>query len=369
MMMLSQSGLANLRGGLSQIGVTGNEHAPVDFSLSKDPVTGAVTIDYTSPEALPFRFEWSVTVGINGKVTTTPMKVEKPVEMNVGLAGKYVDAAVKEQGVKLTRSQRSAAVTLLALYGTDMYEKNARLFARFLVKLRLTEDTADGDSAMADDTAKSIRKWRSFYYDDHRLATFNAAVKENVNSIISEYMSPDQAGKFNDNIFNTMRADANRAIFVLNGKVYDRRPAGELIPAFKALVPSPKAQKAISAWMNQLCFTTILPPTNHSPLNNGTDAINLPGAGALVNRDLMTGLYVSQIISTDNHDVTHFLRISKDGRTATITQTIPADINAPYSSKNNPNHFGSVSYTQRVVIDLTPEIPVVTDYKLSQVID
>jgi hypothetical protein len=58
-----------------------------------------------------------------------------------------------------------------------------------------------------------------------------------------------------------------------------------------------------------------------------------------------------------------------DGRTATITQTLSGDFAAPHSSQNNPVFFGSVTFAQRLVIDLTPEIPVVTDFKLSQTIE
>ena len=83
MTMLSQSGLSNLRGGLPQIGVTSNEHAPVDYTLAKNDETGDITIKYTSPEALPFKFEWSATVDINGNVTTTPMTVAmKPADVD-----------------------------------------------------------------------------------------------------------------------------------------------------------------------------------------------------------------------------------------------------------------------------------------------
>ena len=369
MMMVSQSGLGNLRGGLARFGITGNEHAPVDFSLSKDPATGSVTIKYTSPEALPFRYEWTATVDIDGKVTSTPMKFEKPVEMNIGLAGKYVDDAAKSLGVKLNRSQKTLAVALLAANGINMYEKNARLFAQFIVKLRLTDASAVGDRQKAADTAKSIRKWRSFELNDRRLAPFNAAVKENSNDIIRDYMTPARADRFQNNIFTTMAADAQRSVFILNGKVYDHRPSGELVSAFKALVTDPKAQKALSSWMNQLCFTSILPLTSHVPLNTGTDAINLPGADAIVNRDMMTGFYMSPLLSTYGHDAIHDLQLSEDGQTAIITQTVSADLTAPHSNQNNPVFFGSVSFTQRLVIDLTQEVPTVTDYKLSQTID
>ena len=36
---------------------------------------------------------------------------------------------------------------------------------------------------------------------------------------------------------------------------------------------------------------------------------------------------------------------------------------------NDPKSFGQVTFSQRLVIDLEPDIPVVTDYKLSQTIE
>ena len=74
-MMLSQSGLACLRGGLPQVNATSNEHVPVDFTISKNDTNGDITIKYTSPEALPFKFEWTATVDVNGNATTTPLIV------------------------------------------------------------------------------------------------------------------------------------------------------------------------------------------------------------------------------------------------------------------------------------------------------
>ena len=62
------------------------------------------------------------------------------------------------------------------------------------------------------------------------------------------------------------------------------------------------------------------------------------------------------------------MQMSEDGKTATITQTISADLAAPQSNQNDPVFFGSASFTQRLVIDLTQDIPTVVDYKLSQTI-
>ena len=67
--------------------------------------------------------------------------------------------------------------------------------------------------------------------------------------------------------------------------------------------------------------------------------------------------------------MTHDLKLSEDGKTAVITQTIAADLAAPHADANNPLHFGFASFSQRIVIDLSQDEPVVTDYKLSQTID
>ena len=73
MAMVSQSALGVLRGGLSIYGISALEHSSCDFTLSKNERTGEILIRYSSPEELPFSFEWTATVGIDGSVTSTPM--------------------------------------------------------------------------------------------------------------------------------------------------------------------------------------------------------------------------------------------------------------------------------------------------------
>ena len=74
MAMLSQSGLGVLKGGLEQYGIKSEEHSVVDFTLARDEDTGDVTIRYSSPKDLPFAFEWTATVGVDGNVSTTPLR-------------------------------------------------------------------------------------------------------------------------------------------------------------------------------------------------------------------------------------------------------------------------------------------------------
>lgn len=74
---LSQSGLGPLKDGLEAYGVASSEHSPVEYTLSKDETSGAVKIDIKSPDYLPVKFSWTVTVSIDGTTVSTPMQIEK----------------------------------------------------------------------------------------------------------------------------------------------------------------------------------------------------------------------------------------------------------------------------------------------------
>ena len=369
MMMLSQSGLTNIRGGIPSLGIVCNEHSAVDYTLSKDDKTGDVTIKYSSPAELPFRFSWTATIDVDGNVKTTPMVAEKPVaQLDAKAAGALVDGASTKLGVKLTGAQKREAVQLLQAHGTNMYAKNAQLFANFVVRLAVRNSSAQGKTAMASQTAASVREWRDFGFGDKGLVPFANAAKDYANSVISDYMQPIKADKFKDNVHETMFADAKRSTYILGGTTYDYKPADELVPAFKALVPDARKQKAISSWINQLCMNTVLSPSLHVPWETGVMASELPGFGALVNRDMATGAFSNGILSTFGHGIVHDLQISPDGRTATITQTMSADLAGPGAKMDDPNAFGQVTFSLRLVIDLTPEIPTVIDLKISQTI-
>jgi len=70
---LSQSALANCRGGFRGKGLETNEHMAMTFTLMKDVATGSITIAYTHPEGFPAPFIWTTTIALDGTATTTPM--------------------------------------------------------------------------------------------------------------------------------------------------------------------------------------------------------------------------------------------------------------------------------------------------------
>jgi len=102
MMMMSQSGLGIMKGGLMSYGVFSNEHSSLDFTLSKDPASGDVTVRYSAPKGLPFRLEWSATVDVKGNVSTTTPKFIDPASTAANMkahfansTNRHIDAANK----------------------------------------------------------------------------------------------------------------------------------------------------------------------------------------------------------------------------------------------------------------------------------
>lgn len=78
MFAVSQAGLGQINGGLRAYGILSSEHSCVNFTLSKDENTGAITVKYTSPSELPLRFSWTATIDVDGRIATTPLAVENP---------------------------------------------------------------------------------------------------------------------------------------------------------------------------------------------------------------------------------------------------------------------------------------------------
>jgi len=59
----------------------------VNFTLSRDDATGAITVKYESPEKLPVYFSWTATIDVDGNVTSTPLEVlDKATAPNEAIA-------------------------------------------------------------------------------------------------------------------------------------------------------------------------------------------------------------------------------------------------------------------------------------------
>jgi len=62
---------------LSAHGYNGGDHGPISYTLTKDADTGSINIKYSNPEGSPLKFSWTATIDVDGKITMTPIQVEK----------------------------------------------------------------------------------------------------------------------------------------------------------------------------------------------------------------------------------------------------------------------------------------------------
>ena len=53
-----------------------NEHLPVEYTISKNQETGAISIFIKEPENFPVKFNWTVTVAVDGSSVSTPMRLD-----------------------------------------------------------------------------------------------------------------------------------------------------------------------------------------------------------------------------------------------------------------------------------------------------
>ena len=62
------------------------------------------------------------------------------------------------------------------------------------------------------------------------------------------------------------------------------------------------------------------------------------------------------------------LEVTPDGRTAVLTMRMQSPIMMG-NAENVDEGFGQIRIAQKLTIDLTPDVPVVTDVKISQIIN
>ena len=380
MMMLSQSGTTPLRGGIPSLGVISNEHSAIEFSLSKDEKTGDVTIKYSSPAKLPFRFSWTATVDVEGNVKTTPMVAEKPLDdVSSGDAKKAVETAAKKLGVKLGKAELNAAANLYAQHAKGMYPKNANYLASYIAKLPLGASQLENSTAKVTAFAPEIKKWESFDFGDSSIKPLEREVARHHNEYINECINDQSKFVTNDpSIFMTFNADAGRQTYIINGQTFlhgsgsgnggltGNAQKTRVIDALKTALPNEKAVKVLSILMNQsgpgdfVSFSSHIPVPDSNAPGGMLNMHELGGANKIVNRDYLNGLNRLQL--AEPH-MTFSLDVSPDKNTAVVT--IKLDNNLSVGDTKN-NFFGNAIVQQRITVDLTAETPTVTNVNFSQ---
>ena len=291
-------------------------------------------------------------------------------------AAAFVAAAAQASRVALDEAQTAKAVALVAEFGAGMPAKNARLLARFAANLRLTDRSAELDRRRVAFLAPQLAGWRDFKLADPGKETISAYFKDEANALLRDYLRPEQAAQFANDVFGTMSVDAGRGFYTIAGMRFDQGHGREVVGAFANLNLPPAAKRALSVLMSQASALPVLdlqmkipdPPNDGRP--EPFDASSLPGGGEFVSRgiprdpELFLSLQVADKISS-----IYDLTVSGDGTTATLKVVKSAQLLVGTEDSRMATHFGSVVVEEEMTVDIASETPTVRSVRVSQVFD
>ena len=95
------------------------------------------------------------------------------------------------------------------------------------------------------------------------------------------------------------------------------------------------------------------------------ELFNLPGGQMLFQRD--KSVFAKPHFNA-SQDLSYDLEVTPDGNTAVLTMRLESPIMMGHAA-NEDEGFGTIQFAQKLTIDLTPDVPVVTDVKISQYIN
>ena len=287
-------------------------------------------------------------------------------------AAAFVADAATWMGVQLDGPRIERAVGLLAEFAAGIPARNATLLARFIVSLDLTDRSLDLDRRRVETIAPQIAGWRDFKFGDPGKEQIAAVFLDEANALIRDYEKPaDKAREYVNDISGSMSRDIGRGIYTIGGTRFVRRPPAEVLAEFNRLVTTPKARRALSILMSQASALPVLshqmkvpmPPNDIRP--QAVDTSALPGAGQFVSRGMDPELFLSNQVAGDITSI-YALSVSADGKTALLNIAKSAKLLVGTTESKMHTHFGTMIVEEQLTIDLTAEIPTVTDVRVAQ---
>ncbi|MBO7092707.1 MAG: hypothetical protein J6W23_13055 [Victivallales bacterium] len=291
----------------------------------------------------------------------------KPINIDEATAQKMIKQSETFLGGSLDDyiDADKKAAELLMKFGQGMTAKTARVLSNFIVKgiLNNEDKNLTFNEETIQDVAKDMKTWDEFIFGDERLNQIGNEFMKYQNNYIKEKITDDtKFMKSNPDVFNTMNVDANRFDWTINGQKF---PLGSekqvVIDAFCNAVPNSNARKAISIIFNQAVQSDLALICNKiKDPSLKTNLCELPNANIFVSRDFEK----AQTAIVKVEDCMFDLKISEDGKTATITVTTVNDLTL---STHNPQYkIGKANIAIQSTFDLTKDIPEVTNVTFSQ---
>ena len=272
---------------------------------------------------------------------------------------------------QINEDDAGTCATLLKRYGNGLPEKSAKVLANFIVN---TAAHGELDEETVRNVAGDMKSWQEFDFGDARQTQLGAKIAQRQNNYLAETL-PNKSRYMPDHpdVFKQLYDDADRGEWTFNGQTFPSGTSADtILDKFLQTVTNPNARKVISSVLHQGSLADIQSISIRGEALIGdaqaakpqTEPLyNFPGADMFVFRD---GNRDGITIATDV-EPKYALDISEDGKTATVTVTIDRNFNA-IGSKYNDYNIGTMSASQRITIDLTKEMPDVTNVTFAQTI-
>ena len=311
----------------------------------------------------------------------------KQARLDKAYAQSMVSDAMGRLGVKLDKAAAKAVANLVVRHGTGMPAWKLSILANYIVSRKADPNTPVAEAQVAK-LAADMKRWRSFGLEDNMVLRqlggkvaeiANAHVREKFNDGSWFMTDASQQGKNKrpvlPNVAEQFYVDITSGSWNFgNGTIeLDPKMSKEQTQAFTKNVLDqfnktiddkiPSAERRGAA---KKVLSTLLHQGNFSELEFLTrkqgQLAGIPGADFFVSKSTGDDDWESIVTGSTK---AWGLEISEDGTTATVTVSIGKTITSNGSSMDN-HKIGTVLLCQKMTVDLTQDIPEVTDVKFSQ---
>ncbi len=277
------------------------------------------------------------------------------------LSNDAFDEAVQEFGKDLSPDEVAAARRMFNdNLGSGMPPMNSKMLARYILSLPRDEGI-DVFAKQVATIAKDIAAWRDIDFGDPAVAETRDVVEREIKSyaqvLISQNDFADKDKGFG-NICKVTYADANRADYTIAGQNFPpQTDADKVVGALVKAIPSAKAQKLVSATMNQSLPSILiymgerLPMTMHDGSGH-INMANLQGGNRFVGRSTSNNFIGSMC---NIYNIAYTLTVSEDGKSATLQLAIDSNLMVAASRTDVDSTFGRVRQEIKIDFDLSNE--------------
>ena len=372
-----------LRAELAERGLAADEPLNAVYAAKINPATGDIEIGISDAGGRRVRFSVAARVAPDGRTVHAPTSFEIWPPMTHQYATALVAAAARAQNIQLDEARKLMAVALVTEFGIGMFGNSQRLLAHFVVSLALTAESNELDRRRLQTIAPAIAKWRDFGFDALGKEAVETFFKTEANALIRHYENPAnhmKNGKYpvfsQDNVFQDFTKDLNRGWYTIAGKRFNfgSNPA-DIQAELNKLHLKPAARRAITELMSQASASTLMALQLQNPLppndlrENEVNPSSLPGAGAFVSRRPAPGdgFMSPQVVEAPSS--IYDLSVSEDGTTATLKIVKCGRLVVGTDETKMETYFGSCVVEEELTIDLTKDVPEVTNVRLAQTVD